>query len=413
MGAAQAQVAREQDLEKYRLQPVGPEESKALRGCRAFTGDVLLVESEHDTVIPHQVIVNYREAASAPARSTYRLIEGADHGLSTEAMQNAYTLLLVKWFTEIVFGQKPPEPAPPASAQRRGSGDGARGGVTSPADAAAARRRRTGKMRGRRRPSPPTPRETPHDRRTPAVHRTRDRRESHRRRHLAPWPRRRRQRFRPDRRRDAAAGSRSPIRFVFPHAPVRPVTLNNGFRMRAWYDIAPGDIGSRADVAGVRIAGARRGAHRAGEGARHRRGPHRPRRILARRRDRAATRACATPSASRESSRCRRTSCCPTARGGGERRESRRADLHGARNVRSDDPPRMGRRRSHGAVAAGYAVEWHTYPMPHSVVWEEIEAIGAFLARTLAAMRRWLHGRRRRWLNRRRRGALAVSPRLS
>jgi hypothetical protein len=32
-------------------------------------------------------------------------------------MQTAYTLLLVKWFTEIVFGQKPPEPAPPASEQ--------------------------------------------------------------------------------------------------------------------------------------------------------------------------------------------------------------------------------------------------------------------------------------------------------
>jgi hypothetical protein len=107
----------EQDLEKYRLQPVGPEESKALRGCRAFTGDVLLVESEHDAVIPHQVIVNYREACISAKSLTYRLIEGADHGLSTEPMQNAYTLLLVKWFTEIVFGQKPPEPAPPPSEQ--------------------------------------------------------------------------------------------------------------------------------------------------------------------------------------------------------------------------------------------------------------------------------------------------------
>src|SRR4030095_7256494 len=27
------------------------------------------------------------------------------------------------------------------------------------------------------------------------------------------------------------------VRFVFPHAPVRPVTINNGMRMRAWYDI--------------------------------------------------------------------------------------------------------------------------------------------------------------------------------
>jgi phospholipase/carboxylesterase len=35
-------------------------------------------------------------------------------------------------------------------------------------------------------------------------------------------------------------------------------------------------------------------------------------------------------------------------------------------------------------VAAGYAVEWHTYPMPHSAVPEEIAAIGAFLGRVLA-----------------------------
>ena len=42
------------------------------------------------------------------------------------------------------------------------------------------------------------------------------------------------------------------IRFVFPHAPVRAVTLNNGFRMRAWYDISAGDLTSRADIAGGR-----------------------------------------------------------------------------------------------------------------------------------------------------------------
>jgi len=35
-------------------------------------------------------------------------------------------------------------------------------------------------------------------------------------------------------------------------------------------------------------------------------------------------------------------------------------------------------------VAAGFAVEWHTYPMPHSVVWEEIEAVSAFISRVLA-----------------------------
>ena len=49
-------------------------------------------------------------------------------------------------------------------------------------------------------------------------------------------------------------------------------------------------------------------------------------------------------------------------------------------------------------VAAGYSVEWHTYPMPHSVVWEEIEAVSAFLARVLRLIRRAKRRvNRRRW----------------
>ncbi|MCR6663224.1 MAG: alpha/beta hydrolase [Luteimonas sp.] len=41
------------------------------------------------------------------------------------------------------------------------------------------------------------------------------------------------------------------IRFVFPHAPVRAVTINNGMRMRAWYDIRDFDLANRADEQGV------------------------------------------------------------------------------------------------------------------------------------------------------------------
>ena len=103
------QLRREQALEKYRLQPVSPQQSNALRVCSEFTGDVLIVESEHDTVVPHQVIVNYREACVNARSLTYRMIEGADHGLSNEAWHRAYTSLLVSWFTEIVFGARTSE----------------------------------------------------------------------------------------------------------------------------------------------------------------------------------------------------------------------------------------------------------------------------------------------------------------
>jgi hypothetical protein len=77
-----------------------------LRVCREFTGDVLIVESEHDTMVPHQVIVNYREACVNARSLTYRLMEGVDHGLSNEAWHRAYTALLVTWFNEFVFGKK-------------------------------------------------------------------------------------------------------------------------------------------------------------------------------------------------------------------------------------------------------------------------------------------------------------------
>ena len=44
------------------------------------------------------------------------------------------------------------------------------------------------------------------------------------------------------------------LRFVFPHAPVRPVTLNGGMPMRAWYDVLGLDLVSQQDVAGMRVS---------------------------------------------------------------------------------------------------------------------------------------------------------------
>jgi len=47
-----------------------------------------------------------------------------------------------------------------------------------------------------------------------------------------------------------------PLRFVFPHAPVRPVTINGGMQMRAWYDIVSLDSDGRADEDGIRDSSA-------------------------------------------------------------------------------------------------------------------------------------------------------------
>lgn len=48
-----------------------------------------------------------------------------------------------------------------------------------------------------------------------------------------------------------SSASRRPVRFIFPHAPVRPVTINAGMSMRAWYDILGAEIDRDQDTAGI------------------------------------------------------------------------------------------------------------------------------------------------------------------
>jgi phospholipase/carboxylesterase len=44
------------------------------------------------------------------------------------------------------------------------------------------------------------------------------------------------------------------VRYIFPHAPMRPVTINGGFVMRAWYDIAGSSMDAQQDTAGIRAS---------------------------------------------------------------------------------------------------------------------------------------------------------------
>ena len=97
-------LRKQQELDRYRLRTVRPGDSRALLACTMFEGDVLIVESEHDDVVPRQVIENYRGACGRARSVTYRVLQGADHGLSTDPLQRAYTRLLVDWLAETVIG---------------------------------------------------------------------------------------------------------------------------------------------------------------------------------------------------------------------------------------------------------------------------------------------------------------------
>jgi pimeloyl-ACP methyl ester carboxylesterase len=93
-------------LAAYRRGSVSPDKNRALGACAAFKGDVLIVESEHDDIIPHPVIENYLVAFRNAHSLTYRVIEGADHALSEAPWQQAYTSHLVNWATEMVLGAR-------------------------------------------------------------------------------------------------------------------------------------------------------------------------------------------------------------------------------------------------------------------------------------------------------------------
>jgi pimeloyl-ACP methyl ester carboxylesterase len=96
------QLHRSQDLKAYRHSRVPASDNKALAACQAFDGDVLLIESQHDDLVPQAVLSSYREACTHARSLTYRCLPGADHGLTAECDQRAYTGVLVKWLSEMM-----------------------------------------------------------------------------------------------------------------------------------------------------------------------------------------------------------------------------------------------------------------------------------------------------------------------
>jgi phospholipase/carboxylesterase len=179
------------------------------------------------------------------------------------------------------------------------------------------------------------------------------------------------------------------VRFVFPHAPIRPVTINGGALMRAWYDVSFGDLegrSRRADEAGLResrdqiialierevargvearnivLAGFSQGGAVALEtGLRH---PQRLAGVLA-----LSTYLPLANTLPREASAANR--------------ETPIFMAHGLYDPVV--PYAVGAESGRLLVELGYPVEWHEYPMPHSVCPQEIEDIGAWLRRVLAA----------------------------
>jgi hypothetical protein len=94
------------DIAQYRSAPVAAEGNRALSAAAAFTGDVLLVESEHDHLIPHTALASWIASFRCARSLTYRVVGGADHALSSAAHRRDYGCLLLRWVTEMVLGAR-------------------------------------------------------------------------------------------------------------------------------------------------------------------------------------------------------------------------------------------------------------------------------------------------------------------
>lgn len=176
------------------------------------------------------------------------------------------------------------------------------------------------------------------------------------------------------------------LRFVFPHAPVRPVTINNRVPMRAWYDIVDIDLANRADEAGVDESMAQVEALIAREAER---GVPRSRVVLAGfSQGGAVTLATGLRSAAPLAGLVALSTYVPSAP------KARDALVAGAERQPvfmghgTQDPVvpfQAGQQSAALLRELGFKVDWHAYPMPHSVCAEEIRELGDWLTKRFAA----------------------------
>ena len=174
------------------------------------------------------------------------------------------------------------------------------------------------------------------------------------------------------------------LRFILPHAPYRPVTLNNGYQMRAWYDIYGLDAGSPQDDAGIRATQRQIEALISSELAR---GIPAERLVLA---GFSQGGAVALHTALRHPQRLAGvmglSTYLPLKNSLASEATPANADLpvfmaHGT----YDDIITLALAESSAALMSelGYPISWHEYPIAHSVCMEEIDDIRNFLRTVL------------------------------
>jgi phospholipase/carboxylesterase len=177
------------------------------------------------------------------------------------------------------------------------------------------------------------------------------------------------------------------VRFVFPHAPMRPVTINNGYVMRAWYDVTYGDLegkSKRPDETGVRASEKEIVKLLAREQAR---GIDSEKIVLA---GFSQGGALALQTGLRYPEKLAGIMALstylplPETLAGEASKANRRTPIFMAHGTQ--DPVvsyAWGSTSRQMLEDLGYPVEWHDYPMQHSVCLDEVNDVGAWLKKVL------------------------------
>jgi len=175
------------------------------------------------------------------------------------------------------------------------------------------------------------------------------------------------------------------VRFVFPHANTMPVTINGGYVMRSWYDIVATDLTRREDEGGLRASQLQVEALIAREKAR---GIPASRIILA-----GFSQGCAMTlqTGLRHPEKLAGMLCLSgylplSSVAGAERSEaSLGTPIFMAHGVQDPVVPFARAEESRKVVEAlGYQVEWHAYPMQHTLCLEEVQDISAWIRKVVA-----------------------------
>lgn len=177
-----------------------------------------------------------------------------------------------------------------------------------------------------------------------------------------------------------------PVRFVFPHAPFRPVTINNGYVMRAWYDVLTTAFNNREDETSLRESQAAVEALIAAESARG----VPPERILLAGFSQGGALALQTGlrHPQRLAGIVALSTYLPLAGTLAAEAHPANADVpifmaHGTHDPVI--PLRLSMTSHEQLKAAGYPVDWRTYPMPHTVCMEQLRDLSGWLRERLAA----------------------------